>query len=64
MPNIVASSVSMPLSIEEYIKEFILMHQDNRTETELATMLGIGRKALWTRRRFWGIQKEKTAADY
>ena len=53
----------MPLSIEEYIKEFILMHQDNHTESELAAMLGIGRKALWARRRCWGIHKEKISAD-
>lgn len=59
----VAAREGMPLSIEEYIKEFILTHQDNRTETELATMLGIGRKALWARRNHWGIHKEKTTAD-
>jgi DNA-binding NtrC family response regulator len=59
----VAAQEGMPLSIEEYIKEFILTHQGNRTETELATMLGIGRKALWTRRNHWGIHKEKTTAD-
>jgi DNA-binding NtrC family response regulator len=52
-----------PLSIEEYIKEFILLHQDRHTETELAAMLGIGRKALWVRRRCWGIHKEKATAD-
>ena len=59
----VAAQEGMPLSIEEYIKEFILTHQDNRTETELATMLGIGRKALWARRNYWGIHKEKTTAS-
>lgn len=59
----VAAKDGIPLSIEEYIKEFILMHQDNRTETELATMLGIGRKALWARRNYWGIHKEKTTAN-
>ena len=48
-----------PLSIDEYIKEFILLYQDSHTEAELAAMLGIGRKALWVRRRCWGIFKEK-----
>lgn len=52
-----------PLSIEEYIKEFILLYQDNHTEAELAAMLGIGRKALWVRRRHWSIYKEKATAD-
>ncbi len=46
-----------PLSIEEYIKEFILQHQDAHNENELAAMLGIGRKALWMRRRLWGLPK-------
>lgn len=59
----VSAQAGMPLSIEEYIKEFILMHQDNHTESELAAMLGIGRKALWARRRCWGIHKEKTSSD-
>lgn len=52
-----------PLSIEEYIKTFILMHQDNHTETNLAAMLGIGRKALWVRRNTWGIYKERATVD-
>lgn len=46
-----------PLSIEEYIKNFILRYQDTHTETELAAMLGIGRKALWVRRRRWGLYR-------
>ena len=50
-----------PLSIEEYIKEFILQHQDTHNENELAAMLGIGRKALWMRRRLWGIHKDRGA---
>jgi len=53
------AQTGMPLSIEEYIKEFILNHQDNKTESELAAMLGIGRKALWARRRCWGITRSK-----
>lgn len=54
----VSAKQGRPLSIEEYIKEFILQHQDGHTETELAAMLGIGRKALWERRRRWGIYKD------
>ncbi|MDY7547710.1 sigma-54 dependent transcriptional regulator [Glaciimonas sp. CA11.2] len=48
----------VPLSIEEYTKETILLHQDTHTEAELAAILGIGRKALWIRRREWGLLKE------
>ena len=46
-----------PLSIEQYIKDVITMYQDSRGEAELAAMLGIGRKALWMRRRSWGLYR-------
>ena len=48
-----------PLSIEEYIKEFIVLYQNIHSETELAAMLGIGRKALWVRRRRWGLYRDR-----
>jgi DNA-binding NtrC family response regulator len=52
-----------PLAIEEYIREVIERFQDSHTETELAHMLGIGRKALWMRRRQWGLKRaRKTGA--
>ncbi len=43
------------LSIEDYIAEFVKRYQDRYSEQELATMLGIGRKALWVRRNRWGL---------
>ena len=46
-----------PLAIEEYIREVIERFQDSHSETELARMLGIGRKALWMRRRQWGLKR-------
>jgi DNA-binding NtrC family response regulator len=46
-----------PLSIEGYIKQVVLQYQDKIPEVELATMLGIGRKALWMRRRRWGLPR-------
>ncbi len=46
-----------PLSIEDYIREVVLLHQDRHSEGELAAMLGIGRKALWMRRRSWGLYR-------
>lgn len=52
-PSLVATE--KPLSIEEYIKEFVKCYQDQHSETELAAMLGIGRKALWIRRNRWGL---------
>jgi len=46
-----------PLSIEEYIREIITLYQDSHSETALAAILGIGRKALWMRRRNWGLYR-------
>ncbi len=45
------------LSIEEYTKEFILKYQSIYNEQELADMLGITRKALWEKRKKWGISR-------
>jgi len=50
-----------PLAIEEYIREVIERFQDSHSETELARMLGIGRKALWMRRRQWGLKRTRKA---
>jgi hypothetical protein len=52
-----AKSGEVPLSIEDYIREVITLYQDSHGEAELAAMLGIGRKALWMRRRSWGIYR-------
>ena len=48
----------LPLSVEDYIREVITLYQDRHGEAELAQMLGIGRKALWARRRSWGLYRE------
>lgn len=50
-----------PRTVEEYIRDFILRYQNEFNEIELAKMLGIGRKALWTRRRKWGLFRERKA---
>jgi len=46
-----------PLAVEEYIREVVERFQDSYREIELARMLGIGRKALWMRRRLWGLKR-------
>jgi len=51
--------LTQPLAIEEYIRAMVERFQDTRTEAELAKMLGIGRKALWTRRRQWGLKRAR-----
>ncbi|MEQ1517898.1 MAG: hypothetical protein ABL931_15570, partial [Usitatibacteraceae bacterium] len=47
-----------PLSVEGYIKQIVLKFQNTLSEVELANMLGIGRKALWMRRRRWGMLRQ------
>ncbi|RDH46016.1 sigma-54-dependent transcriptional regulator [Zooshikella ganghwensis] len=48
------------LSLEDYFQHFVLEHQDQMTETELAQKLGISRKCLWERRQRLGIPRKKT----
>ena len=45
------------LSLEEYFRQFVLEHQSQMTETEMAKKLGISRKALWERRQRFGIPR-------
>ncbi len=45
------------LSLDEYFREFVLRHQHELTETELARRLGLSRKALWERRQRMGIPR-------
>ena len=45
------------LSIEQYIEEFVRRYEGVHSESELAAMLGIGRKALWVRRNRWGLKR-------
>jgi DNA-binding NtrC family response regulator len=55
-----ASSALTPagrLSIEDYTKQFILEHQENLNEQELAAKLGITRKSLWEKRKRWGLKR-------
>jgi DNA-binding NtrC family response regulator len=48
-----------PLAIEAYIRDVVERFQDAYSEKELARMLGIGRKALWMRRRQWGLKRAR-----
>ncbi len=47
-------------SLEDYFVKFVLQHQDQLTETELAEKLGISRKSLWERRQRLNIPRRKT----
>lgn len=54
-------AVSNELSLEDYFQRFVLEHQDQMTETDLARKLGISRKCLWERRQRFGIPRRKTS---
>lgn len=66
-PSVVASqeeqkgSDEEDLSLEDYFQHFVLEHQDQMSETELAQKLGISRKCLWERRQRLGIPRKKSA---
>ncbi len=45
------------LSLDEYFRFFVLRHQAKLSETELASRLGISRKALWERRQKMGLPR-------
>jgi DNA-binding NtrC family response regulator len=47
------------MSLEDYFQYFVLSHQEQMSETELAKQLGISRKSLWERRNRLGIPKRK-----
>ncbi|WP_250656491.1 sigma-54-dependent transcriptional regulator [Alkalimarinus coralli] len=47
------------LSLEDYFQHFVLEHQEQMSETELAQKLGISRKSLWERRQRLGIPRKK-----
>ena len=44
-------------SLEGYLRRFVLSHQDELSETELAKRLGISGKTLWERRQRMGIPR-------
>jgi DNA-binding NtrC family response regulator len=46
-------------SLEGYLRRFVLSHQDELSETELAKRLGISRKTLWERRQRFGLPRSK-----
>ncbi|MGC8900892.1 MAG: sigma-54-dependent transcriptional regulator [bacterium] len=46
------------LSIEAYTRAFIMKYQNDYNEKQLAEMLGITRKALWEKRKRWGIERK------
>ncbi len=58
-PADIADEPQEDLSLEDYFQRFVLEHQEQMTETELAQKLGISRKCLWERRQRLGIPRKK-----
>jgi DNA-binding NtrC family response regulator len=58
-PEPPAGELEASPSLTEYFKRFVLEHQEQLSETELARRLGISRKALWERRTRLGIPRTK-----
>lgn len=54
-----AADLNDKLSLEEYFRVFVLEHQEQMTETELAHALGISRKTLWERRQRFGLPRPR-----
>jgi len=50
------------MSLEDYFRHFVLEHQEQMNETELAQKLGISRKCLWERRQKFGIPRKKVSS--
>jgi DNA-binding NtrC family response regulator len=53
-------AVGEDASLEGYLRRFVLSHQDELSETELAKRLGISRKTLWERRQRMGIPRRES----
>jgi transcriptional regulator with PAS, ATPase and Fis domain len=45
------------VSIEEYTKQTIVLLQRDRSEEQIAEILGISRKNLWEKRKRWNLQR-------
>jgi DNA-binding NtrC family response regulator len=46
------------VSLDQYFRDFVLSHQNELSETELAKRLGISRKTLWERRQKMGLPRK------
>jgi DNA-binding NtrC family response regulator len=46
------------VSLDRYFRDFVLSHQNELSETELAKRLGISRKTLWERRQKMGLPRK------
>jgi len=59
--NITSSKTN--LSLDEYLVEFVMTHENDMSETEMAEQLGISRKSLWERRQRLNIPRDNRRQD-
>ena len=57
-----ASGLERDLNLDEYFRYFVLRYQSMLSETELASRLGISRKALWERRQKIQLLRQSAAS--
>ncbi|OGP57975.1 MAG: hypothetical protein A2V67_10870 [Deltaproteobacteria bacterium RBG_13_61_14] len=50
-------ALEVQLSLEDYTREFVRLHENRYTERELARALGITPKTLWQKRRKWNLKR-------
>ncbi|HEB73563.1 MAG TPA: sigma-54-dependent Fis family transcriptional regulator [Nitrospirae bacterium] len=53
-----SQAIDAQLSIDQYVKDFIIRYENIFKEKEIARMLGISRKSLWERRKKWGLERQ------
>jgi transcriptional regulator with PAS, ATPase and Fis domain len=53
-------ALDQKLSIENYTRGFIKRYESTLNEQTLANILGITRKALWQKRKRWGLHRPQT----
>jgi transcriptional regulator with GAF, ATPase, and Fis domain len=57
-----AAPVLLPdLSLDEYMRQFVVQNQNRMTDTEMARVLGVSRKTLWERRKRWELPRPSPA---
>jgi DNA-binding NtrC family response regulator len=54
-----SEALDKSLSIENYTRQFIERYQSSLSEQKLAAGLGITRKALWEKRKKWGMARRR-----
>lgn len=60
LSTVTNESYQHDFSLDDYFRFFVLRHQSTLSETELASRLGISRKALWERRQKMRLPRDQS----